>query len=298
MRKERLMKVITNGIDNNVLPEIVQYCSANVCYVSGKTIVKGKDKVYDYLKSRQKALKDNNVKCFGYEATVKKTVGDIKRGDRIVAVAQFDKFNCVGYFTIKKNLFGKLTRIKFNTDSTTEFTCDCEGGWNISHVPKDAHDAIGYRAFAFKIMDEHIILSKHVQRYDEFQCMIQDIYEYIVKYLVEEFNQGITNIAGYLYVSAMITALNRQKEDAIKFKFSPTDAANGIIPTVPDIYKLWIHEGYEMGKKLFLGFIEYVNLKKPKDDIFVEQLMQSFMDMCLYGSTQTNKDVDLGRIEI
>jgi hypothetical protein len=96
-----------------------------------------------------------------------------------------------------------------------------------------------------------------------------------------------------MYISAMAAAVQRNTGLTL-FQFDETVSTSGIIPEVDTRYQAWINEGYETGKKLFFGFIEYVNLRSPKGPLFDAQLRQSYMDMALYGSTQANKDMDMG----
>lgn len=295
MKFEEYLKIIANGLTRNTATDIVPYCAKNVTYISdGKIVAQGREAVRQFLQTRKAAFSRDAINNYGYLATVKETsVDGVKVRNRIVAVSQFDKYNCTGYMVIKTNIFGKIKKIDFRTDSDTIFKCDSEEKWCITKVPADAHDAIGYRAFALGIMDKHVVLSKHIQQYDEFQRMVQETYAYIMNYLVKDFNDGITNAAGYIYASAMIVAFNRKNNSKLSFCFSPADAVNGTVPRTPSNYQKWITAGYEMGKKLFLGFNEYAELRHPRGKVFDDQLMQSYMDMCLYGSIQANKDMDM-----
>jgi len=169
--------------------------------------------------------------------------------------------------------------------------------FSITHVPEDAHDAISYRAFALGIMNEKVILSKHIQRYDVFQEYVIRTYHKIYNSLGKNgFNEGITNAAGYLYTVAMATAFERNTGKLL-INYDEKLIFNKQAPSVEQAYQEWIDTGFETGKKLFLGFIEFVNLRSPKESTFVEQMNQSYLDMCLYGSTQANRDYDSNLIK-
>ncbi len=297
MKKTELLQKIADNLSQstmeNIYPNIAFSCKY---YSDGRMIAKNKNEVCNFFTKRNNATKRDNVSNYAYYARIDKSANSaISVGDSCVALAQYDKYNCVGFMMIKVNIFGKIKEINFHTDSNVVFKADEPGRFNISSVPKDAHDSISYRAFAFGIMDENVVLSRHIQRYDVFQEYVQQIYAYIYHNLTTDFNTGITNAAGYLYVAAMCEALKRATGKTI-FTFDEKKATIDATPKVDDYYQTWINAGYEKGKKLFFGFIEYVNLRHPNDKAFNESLLQSYMDMCLYGSTQANKDIDMGKV--
>ena len=132
------------------------------------------------------------------------------------------------------------------------FDCmpDAPGKFNITKVPTNAHDAIGFRAFAFGIMDENVILSRHIQRYEIFQEYVHRVYAYIYRNLTSNFNQGITNAAGYMYITAMCVAYHRITGITL-FEFDEKESVTGEVPNVDAKYKRMIADGLKKGKELF-----------------------------------------------
>ncbi|MBQ5956286.1 MAG: hypothetical protein IJL46_01810 [Clostridia bacterium] len=295
MKEIELIQLIAANISNNTMDNMFQHFASDCTYYSdGSKMATGKNDVCAFFTKRKSALNRDHVQCFAYPATIEESEErDVVVGANCVALCQFDKYNCVGFMTIQTNLFGNIKQFAFHTTSKVTFKTSAPGKFNVTKVPEDAHDAIGYRAFAFGIMDEHVVLSKHIRRYDIFHDYVQRVYTFIVQKLNADFNQGISNAAGYLYISAMATAVQSNNGTTL-FQFDETVSTSGKIPVVDARYQAWINEGYETGKKLFFGFIEYVNLRSPKGDYFDGQLRQSFLDMTLYGSTQANKDMDMG----
>ena len=295
MKETEFIQLIANNMSNNTMDNMLQYLAKDCKYYSdGEIAASNKDEVSAFFTKRKNALNRDNVPCFAYPAKIEKSKDNSLSTDtECVALCQFDKYNCVGFMTIQTNTFGRIKRMDFHTTSDVTFRTSAPGKFNVTKVPEDAHDAIGYRAFAFGIMDEHIILNKHIQKYDAFQDYVQRIYTYILNKVNTDFNLKITNAAGYMYISAMAAAVQRNTGLTL-FQFDESVSTSGIIPVVDTRYQAWINEGYETGKKLFLGFIEYVNLRSPKGPLFDAQLRQSYMDMALYGSTQANKDMDMG----
>lgn len=298
MNAEYLLRLVADCLTNNSMDRLFPKISSNCKYYSDNRIVaNGKKEVCEFLSKRQKAIIRDNVSCFGYYAVVEKSKKQaVHVGANCVAVAQFDEFNCVGYMSIQNNIFGKIKSFHFYTDNDVSFKVDAPGKFNITKVPTDAHDAIGFRAFAFGIMDENVILSRHIQRYEIFQEYVHRVYAYIYRNLTSNFNQGITNAAGYMYITAMCVAYHRITGITL-FEFDEKESVTGEVPNVDAKYKRMIADGFKKGKELFLGFTEYVNLRKPDESEFNEQLCQSYMDMCLYGSIQVNKEYDLKQID-
>lgn len=293
MEKKMLQKIadcLTNNTMDLIFPDIDTDCQY---YRNGTVVVSGKEEVCNFFMIRKKAIARDSVACFAYPAVVNESEEKtIPVGTCCVALAQFDQYNCVGFMSIRLNNLSKITEFSFFTTPNVEFKVEGQGKWSIHRVPKDAHDAIYFRAMAYGIIgDLDFVPSRHIQRYDVFQEYLRSTYSYIYKNLVEGFTQGIKNAAGYLYVIAMTTAM--QRKNGIRLvAFSENEATSGIIPKVEEKYQEWIDNGYEMGKKLFLGFTEYAEMRRPKDEVFVDQLLQSFMDMMLFGSVQANKDMD------
>ncbi|MCQ2406427.1 MAG: hypothetical protein MJ067_04355 [Oscillospiraceae bacterium] len=297
MTFEDYIKFLANCFSENTVPDIVPYLSDDAVYISrGKNVASGREEIEATLKRKQTATAVDSVINHGYAAVVNKTGNpNVKIGDKVVALVQFDKYNCTGYMRIETNSLAQINKLDFCVDSETECTCETDDRFSVNHVPLDAHDAIVYRALALGIMDTNVILSKHVQRYDIFRYMAQTVCDYIYAYVIKDFNKRITDIAGYMYATAMITAVGRERENISVKSFSPVDAANGLIPEVDERYQGWINDGYEMGKKLFLGFTEYFYLRHPDNEELEKQMLQSYMDICLFGSIQANRDMDMGR---
>ena len=291
MKENELIQLIANNMSNNTMDQMTRYCASNCVYYSDEAkAASGKNEVCVFFSKRKAALSRDKVDCFAYPAKIEESgISGLAVGSECVAVCQFDKYNCVGFMTIQTNIFGKIKLFRFYTSPEVKFKTTAPGKFNVTRVPKDAHDAIGYRAIAFGIMDEHVVLSKHIQRYDIFHDYVRRIYNYIYRHLNTDFNQGIMNAGGYMYITAMATAVERNTGIKL-FSFDETVSTNGKTPVVDVKYQKWINDGYEMGKKLFFGFNEYASLRHPKDDVFTEQLRQSYMDMARYGSTQANKD--------
>ena len=299
MQEKESLQMIASNLSNNTMENIFQYITSDCSYYSdGEIVATGRDAVCSFFTQRKNAMIRENVTNYAFPAVVEKSEdSEIPIGTNCVAVAQFDKYNCVGFMTIKADTYGRIENFYFHTTPNVQFKTNAPGRFNITSVPKDAHEAISYRAFAFGVMDENIVLSKHIQRYDVFQEEVQQIYYYILRYLNDDFNRGIMNAAGYMYISAMSEAVKRKTGTAL-FPFDAAKSITGEIPIVDNKYQQWIRDGYETGKSLFFGFVEYVNLRSPEGDLFDSQLIQSFMDMALYGSTQANKDMDMGKIDV
>ncbi len=295
MKINELVQLIATNMSNNTMDNMFQYIASDCeYYSSGIKAASGKEDVCEFFTRRKNAHNRDKVSCFAYPAKIDKSKDDnLPLGLACVAVCQFDKYNCVGFMTIQTNMFGRIKRFDFHTTSKVSFKTTAPGKFNVTKVPEDAHDAIGYRAFAFGIMDEHVVLSQHIQRYDVFQDYVQRVYTHIMKNLNTDFNNGIMSAGGYLYISAMTAAVQRNTGKAL-FAFDENVSTTGKIPVVDTRYQQWINEGYETGKKLFFGFIEYANLRNPKGNLFDGQLRQAFMDMTLYGSVQANKDMNMG----
>ena len=297
MKEKELLQLIADNMSSNTMDNMFPYIAADCeYYSSGKKRASGKEDVCAFFMTRKNAHNREKVACFGFYATISEsTIDSLAEGTDCVAVCQFDRYNCVGFMTIQTNTAGEIKEIAFNTTPAVTFSIAEPGKWNVTHVPSDAKDAISYRAFAFGIMDEHVVPTRHIQRYDVFQDYVGRVDAYIRRNLFTDFGKGIQNAGGYLYISAMAAAVQRKKDISL-FVFDEKASVSGKVPAVDPDYQDWINEGYETGKKLFFGFNEYAALRNPEEAIFAEQLLQSFMDMTLYGSVQANKDMDTGKI--
>ncbi len=129
----------------------------------------------------------------------------------------------------------------------------------------------------------------------EFEDYIQREFSFVMYHVIDDFERKLTNIAGYLYVSAMSSAVARVRGISL-VRFDETESARYEPPAVDSKYQPWINRGFETGKVLFLGFNEHAHLKHPGDEILNEQLVQSFQDLMLYASIQANKDMDLRKV--
>lgn len=297
MTKEEYLLLIEQWFTENKLPDILPYCAPNVTYISGadKAMI-GREVVGDFIRSRQRAITERNMRDYGFIATVTESPFDsVPAGTPCVALSQFDPYNCTGVIVIDLTPDGLVQKMHFHSKPEVRFrprasTC------LFNHVPATAHEAILIRARGFGIVDRHLVPGRHIQRYDVFPTWVRMLYDYIYYNLFEHFTEGTENAAGHMYTAAMIAAVNRQRPFSIPFSLDPRTACAGAIPVVPDAYREWIRAGYEMGKKLFIGFTEYVGLQNPANSAFTDQMMRSYLDMCLFGSAQANKDMDMGTI--
>jgi len=299
MKAEEYLSLIARLFTANTVHDIIPYCAEDVVYISGAgDAILGREAVKEFLLGRQEAIAERKAFNYGFAARVTKSdVPSVPVGTPCVAVSQYDRYNCTGFMVPEVNGEGKIQRLHFHRDRGVSFEAPVEGEGFVTHVPKDARDGIFIRALGFGIMDKRMVPSKHIQRYDVFNDNMNDLYRYIYYHLNEHFNEGIENAAGYTYAAAMIEAVNRQRPGDIPFRYVCEDAVKGVVPDAPEHYRDWLDEGYAMGVKLFLGFTEYAGLQGPLgNDEFEHQMMQSYMDMCLYGSVQANKDMDLGLI--
>ncbi len=294
MKETELIHLIATNMSNITMDRFFSYI-ANDCdyYSSNKKVASGKDEVCTFFSKRMEAQRRTGVKCFAYPATVTESkCPEVSVGDNCVALAQYDKYNCVGFMTLKTNLLGKIKRFSFHTTPDVTFKTSSPDKVSITRVPRDAGDAIRFRAFASGILDEDLPPDRKLQP-DVLRDYAQRVYTYIYRHLNNDFNNGITNAAGYLFVAAMAEAV-QQKSGRTLFSFDEVDSVSGRIPDVDAEYRKWIENGYETGKGLFFGFIEYANLRGPKEKVFGDQLLQSFLDMTIYGGAQANKDLEMG----
>ncbi len=297
MKEAELVQFIAEHLSSNTMDKVFPYIAPDCVYFSsGELRAAGKEEICAFFMRRKEAMEEYEVPCFAFPAIVEKSEEEsIPVGTLCAALAQYDQYNCVGFMTIQTNDQGLITRFDFNTTPAVRFKTKAPGKFNIEKVPEDAHDAISYRAFAFGILDEHVIPSIHVQRYDEFEDYIQREIPFIMYHVVDDFEQQLSNIAGYLYTAAMSSAVAR-KRGALLFRFNETESANSQPPVVEKKYQQWINAGFETGKILFRGYIEYAHLRHPGDRILNEQLVQSFQYLLLYASIQANRDMDLGKV--
>ena len=126
MNVEYLLRLFADCLTNNSIDKFFPKLSSNCKYYSDNRIVaNGKKEVCEFLSKRQKAIIRDNVSCFGYYAVVEKSNKQaVPIGANCVAVAQFDKFNCVGYMRIQNNIFGKIKSFHFYTDNDVSFKVD------------------------------------------------------------------------------------------------------------------------------------------------------------------------------
>lgn len=297
MKEIELIQLIADNLSSNTMNKVFQHIAPECVYISsGEQRATGKEEVCDFFMRRKEAIAQHKVACFAFPAIVEKSEEDaIPVGTHCAALAQYDQYNCVGFMTIQTNKLELITQFNFNTTPAVRFKTSASGKFNIERVPKDAHDAISYRVFAFGILDEHVRPSRHVQRYDEFEEYIQREIPYIMYHVIDDFEQQLSNIAGYLYTAAMSSAV-AQERGVLLVRFDETKSANYKPPNVDDKYQQWINDGFETGKLLFRGYNEYAQLRHPDDRTLNEQLVQSFRDLLLYASIQANKDMDIGKV--
>lgn len=297
MKKTELIRLIAENLGKNTMESVFGYIAPGCEYFnSGMKQAAGKDEVCAFFLRRKEALNREKIPCFAFSAVVEESGEDeIPAGTYAAALAQFDRYNCVGFMTVQTDETGMITRFDFNTTPAVRFKVDAPGKFNISGVPKDAHDALSRRAFAFGILDENVNLDRHVRRYDEFEDYVQCELSFIMYHVIEDFERKLTNIAGYLYISAMSAAVERERGISL-FRFDETESANDDPPAVDGIYRQWIGKGFENGKALFLGFTEYVHLRHPENEILNEQLIRSFRDLMFFASVQANRDMDMGKV--
>lgn len=299
MTKEEYLLLIEQWFTENKLPDILPYCAPNVTYISGadKAMI-GREVVGDFIRSRQRAITERNMRDYGFIATVTESPFDsVPAGTPCVVLSQFDPYNCTGFMVIELNPEGLIQKMHFRAEPEVRFRADHPDNRLIfDHVPATAREAIYTRARGFGVVDGNLVPSRHIQRYDVFHEWMRMLYGYIYYKLNNDFNRGIESAAGYVYTGAMITAVDRKRPFAIPFTFEPPEACAGAIPVVPDAYREWVRAGYEMGKKLFMGFTEFAELRHPQGPAFDDQMMRSYLDMCLFGSDQANKDMDMGTI--
>ena len=297
MKEIELIQLIADNLSSNTMDKVFQYIAPECVYISsGEQRATGKEEVCAFFMRRKEAMVKHQVACFAFPAVVEESEEDaIPVGTHCAALTQYDQYNCVGFMTIQTNKLELITQFDFNTTSAVKFKTSAPGKFNIERVPKDAHDAISYRAFAFGILDEHVRPSRHVQRYDEFEVYIQRELPFIMYHVIDDFEQRLSNIAGYLYTAAMSAAVAR-KRGILLVQFDETESANYQPPKVDNRYQQWISDGFETGKILFRGYNEYAHLRHPGDKILNEQLVQSFQDLLLYASIQANKDMDIGKV--
>lgn len=299
MTENKLIELLADNLSKNSMDQMFPYIASGCeYYSSGIKRASGKKEVCEFFLTRKKALIRDKVPCYAYPAVIEKSEQpSFVKGTNCVALAQFDKYNCVGFMTIQTDALGMINLFDFHTTSNVQFKTADPDKHSIFEVPKDAHDAIGYRAIAFGVLNENVVPSRHVLRYEVFPDYVRRLYTYILRYVVDDFNTGITNAAGYMYITAMAVATKRKTGMGL-FVFDEKEAPTGRVPVVDDRYQDWLNAGYETGKKLFFGFIEYANLRNPREELFCMQLQQSYMDMCLYGTIQANRDYDMGIPEI
>ena len=294
MRETELIQLIATNMSNIITDRLFSYIASDCEYYSSNMkVASGKDEVCAFFMKRMEAQRQAKVECFAYPATVTESnCSEISVGENCVALAQYDRYNCVGFMTVKTNILGKIKQFYFHTTPDVTFKTSSPDKVSITRVPKDAGDAIRFRAFASGILDEDLPPDRKLQP-DVLHDYAQRVYTYIYKHLNNGFKNGITNAAGYLFVAAMAEAA-QQKSGRTLFSFDEADSVSGKIPVVDTRYQKWIENGYETGKKLFFGFIEYANLREPKGKVFEDQLHQSFLDMTQYGFILACKDIDAG----
>lgn len=293
------VKRIAQMFRMNTLTDILPRCAPNVVYISGANkVMVGHEVVSDFICSRQKAIEARNMRNYATSAVVTESPIDaVPVGTPCVVLSQFDPYNCTGFMVIELNPDGRIQKMHFRAEPEVRFRADHPDNRLIfDHVPATAREAIYTRARGFGVVDGNLVPSRHIQRYDVFHEWMRMLYGYIYYKLNNDFNRGIESAAGYVYTGAMITAVDRKRPFAIPFSFEPPEACADVIPDVPDMYREWIRAGYDMGKKLFIGFTEYVGLQNPANSAFTDQMMRSYLDLCLFGSAQANKDMDMGTI--
>lgn len=300
MKADLYLALIAQMFTDHTLTHLIPYCAPDVVYISGSgKVTVGKQAVEEFLHVRDRANSDgNDNQCYGYPAVVKESdVPSIPVGTACIVLEQFDRFYCAGFMTVEVNDTGRIKKMHFHTEKGIRFHPLIEGTAHVFNTAKNARDAIFARALGYGLIGGNFDTNKYVQRYDVFQKYNVILYNYIYHNLFDDFTNGIQRAAGYTYVAAMIEALNRARPDEIPFTFDPQDATDGVLPEVPERYREWIAKGYEMGKDLFFGFLYYAGLwTSMGHDEFDYEMTQSFMDMCLYGSIQVNRELDLGMI--
>ncbi len=295
MKQTDLIRLIAENMNDNTMDKLFPYLAPDCVYVSsGRLRASGEEEVKAFMLKRKNAQTREGVAVFSWPAVI---VGSgeesLPVGTPCAAFCQYDPYNCVGFMTAETDPSGKIGKIAFHTTPDVVFRVSKPKKDSVTKVPRDAHEAVCFRAFAYGITENLGEPDRQRQARELFRERVGRILDHVTNDLFEGFNEGIENAAGYLYAAAMSEAVE-ERTGAGLFPFDASVSTGGTLPALDGRYEKWIEEGRETGKKLFFGFMEYVNMRSPEERTFEDQLRQSYLDVAVCGLLQARRDLDRG----
>ena len=261
-------------------------------YSRGELRESGREQVIRRLETVAAYRREQSIPSWSWVAEVTESEEpDVSVGETVLAEAMYDEYYCTGFLRVQDNGQGLIQKMSFSVSPKVKFRLENGPEWGISCMYATAREAVRYRGIAFGILDGNEVLDRHVQRYEELIRMNRVLLGYINRNLFDGFNQGIENAAGYLFCSGMSETVRRRTGKGL-FGFHSADSVLDRTPGTEERFREWTETGYALGKKLFLGFMEFVNQRRPSYDVFNEQLKESFLEVSMLGSVFANKDMD------